>query len=433
MNAHASELPESSWSRPPNWATILRCMQSESRDPLYSYQEAFGATVGALNPLPPETLPLSELVGRVAAQDLPSLVDSPSIDASLKDGYAVRSSDVATANPQHPVILRNIGSVAAGGFSSKRLLPGTTMRILSGAPIPAGADAVLAEEFAAEEGQNVLARADAHPGRNIIKRGTDVACEQRVVAAGTTLRPAQIGLLAAAGYGAAPVVRNPRVAIIATGDEVVAPGKPLPEGKLFASNLVTLQAWCHFYGIIASTHVAADRREAIRDALLEAIVTADTILTSGGAWKGERDLVVSLLDELGWHKVYHRVRLGPGKAVGFGLWRGKPVFTLPGGPPSNQMAFLQLALPGLHLLGGRSQIGLPTRHIRLATTVTGQRDWTQFIPGRLRQDTDGLAFEPLRWQSRLQEMAACQGYLQIPEGVGIFQEDTMVTIQVLPR
>jgi molybdopterin molybdotransferase len=408
-------------------------MQSQAHDPLCSYREAFEATVGALKPLPPETLLLSELVGRVAAQDLLSLVDSPSINASLKDGYAVRSDDIATASPRHPVMLRNIGSVAAGDTPSKRLLPGTTMRILSGAPIPEGADAVLAEEFAAEVGQNVLARADAHPGRNVMKRGTDVARQQRVVAAGTTLSPAQIGLLAAAGYRAAPVIRNPHAAIIATGDEIVAPGKPLPQGKLYASNLVTLQAWCHFYAIPTSVHVAADRREAIRNALLDAIVAADTILTSGGAWKGERDLVVSLLDELGWHKIYHRVRLGPGKAVGFGLWRDKPVFTLPGGPPSNQMAFLQLALPGLHRLGGRAQVGLPTQRARLAKTVTGQRDWTQFIPGRLRRNTDSLVFEPLQWQSRLQEMAACHGYLQIPEGVETFRKDAAVTIQVLPH
>lgn len=406
-------------------------MKSPKRNPLSSFQDAFDATVGALEPLPAETLPLSELVGRVVAEDLRALVDSPSIDASLKDGYAVRSGDVAAASAQHPVTLRITGSVAAGGATATRILPGTTMRILSGAPVPPGADAVLAEEFATEQGQYVLAGAGARRGRNILKRGGDVARGQRVVAAGAILRPASIGLLAAAGYSEARAVRNPRVAIIATGDEVVAPGKPLPEGKLFASNLVTLRAWCHAYAMPTSVHVVPDRRAAIRDALLGAIDKADAILTSGGAWKGERDLVVGLLDDLGWHKIYHRVRIGPGKAVGFGLWRERPVFTLPGGPPSNQMAFLQLALPGLHRLAGRASPGLSTRLARLAATVRGQHDWTQFVPGRLAQTAEELVFEPLQWPSRLQEMATCEAYLQISEGVAALEEGAMVSVQVL--
>ncbi|HSM58464.1 MAG TPA: molybdopterin-guanine dinucleotide biosynthesis protein B [Candidatus Sulfomarinibacteraceae bacterium] len=131
-----------------------------------------------------------------------------------------------------------------------------------------------------------------------------------------------------------------------------------------------------------TVRVAPDERQATRQALVEALQTHDAIVTSGGAWKGDRDLVAALLDELRWQKFYHRIRLGPGKALGFGLWQGKPVFILPGGPPSNQTAFLQLALPGLHRLAGRSQLGLPLRQARLAKATSGQRGWTQFVEGR---------------------------------------------------
>jgi len=403
------------------------------KTPLARFEDALAATLSEIDPLPAETIPVSHLVGRVTADDLIAVVDAPSTDVSLKDGYAVRSADVVAAAAEHPVSLRLIGDLAAAGDPSPvAILAGEAMRILSGAAIPRGADAVLAEEFAMKQGDHIIASADAGPGRNILPKGTDVWAGQCIIPAGATLRPAQVGLLAAAGHHEAAVVKRPRVAIIATGTEVVAPGHPLVAGKVFASNLVTLSAWCRHYGLTTSTTVVADDHRVIEDALLEALEDHDALITSGGAWTGERDLVAGLLDRLGWQKIYHRVRMGPGKAVGFGLWRGKPVFILPGGPPSNQMAFLQLALPGLHRLAGFSRPGLPTRSARLAATVTGQRDWTQFIEGRFEVAQDGIQFRPQKQASRLQSMADCEGYLMIPEGISSLAAGREVPVQTLP-
>ncbi|MGD8804983.1 MAG: molybdopterin molybdotransferase MoeA [Chloroflexota bacterium] len=403
------------------------------KTPLICFEDALAATLSEIDPLRGETIPVAYLVGRVTADDLIALVDSPSIDVSLKDGYAVRSADVIAATPQHPVPLKLIGDLAAAGDPSLATIQaGDTVRILSGAAIPEGADAVLAEEFADEEGDTIIATADAGPGRNILPKGTDVCKGQCIIPAGTVLRPAQVGLLAAAGHHEAAVVKQPRVAIIATGTEVIAPGHPLKAGKIYASNLVTLSAWCRHYGMTPSTTVVADDREAIEAALVEALEDHDALVTSGGAWTGERDLVARLLDAMGWRKVYHRVRIGPGKAVGFGLRRGKPVFILPGGPPSNQMAFLQLALPGLHRLAGFLEPGLPTRSVRLAATVTGQRDWTQFIEGRFEKTRDGIEFRPQKQESRLQSMANCEGYLMIPEGISSLEAGQEVSVQTLP-
>jgi molybdopterin molybdotransferase len=401
---------------------------------LFGYEDALAATIAEIDPLPAETISFSELVGRITANDIMALVDSPSIDVSLKDGYAVRSADVAAAVPENPVSLKVVGELAAAGESSGGSIgEGEAVRILSGAPIPKGANAVLAEEFASEQRDYILAKADAKPRRNILQKGTDVRRGQRIIPAGTALRPAQVGLLVAAGHHETAVVKQPRVAIIATGTEVIAPGHPLKAGKVFASNLVTLAAWCQYYGMMTSARVVEDDRDTIEASLREAIENHDAIVTSGGAWTGERDLVAMLLDAMGWRKIYHRVRMGPGKAVGFGLWQRKPVFILPGGPPSNQMAFLQLALPGLHRLSGYSRPGLPTRKVKLASTVTGQRDWTQFIEGRFEVDQNSIQFQPHKQKSRLQSMADCEGYLKIPEGVSSLKAGQEVTIQELPN
>jgi molybdopterin molybdotransferase len=399
---------------------------------LASYPDALRLTLAAVSPLGGENAGLVESVGRVLASGLSARVDCPSVDASLKDGYAVRSADIAFATAEHPIELRLAGSVAAGAEFAGELASGDAVRILSGARIPRGAEAVVSEEFASDDGRRVTVTNDAEPGRNILARGSDVRKGQPLFEAGIVLAPAQVGLLAAAGHTEVPVVRRPRVAIIATGDEVIAPGQPLREGQLFASNLVTLAGWCSYYGMAATVSVVKDDRELIERHLVSAAATHDAVLTSGGAWSGERDLVVRLLDQLGWRKVYHRVKMGPGKAVGFGLLKDTPVFCLPGGPPSNQMAFLQLALPGLLRLGGHGRPGLPTMRVTLAESVRAQEDWTQFVDGRFQSDAGAVLFHPFKMASRLQGMASSEGILEIPEGVGDIPAGSQVKVQALP-
>lgn len=402
-------------------------------DPRWSYAEAHALTLAHLAPLPAEEVGLADLVGRVTASTLHGRVDSPSADVSFKDGYAVVSADIAAASPENPVTLRLLdGHAAAGGGQwDGAVTPGTAIRILSGAQIPRGAQAVVAEEFTREAGDQVIVTADAQPGRNVLPQGCDIAAGQALFPAGTALRPTQVGLLAAAGLSSAPVVRRPRVAIIATGDEVIAPGRPLAEGKLYASNLVTLAAWCGRYGLHVTTDVVPDDAASIRAALAEAVETHDAVITSGGAWKGERDLVAGLLADLGWTRRYHRVRIGPGKAVGFGLLDGRAVFCLPGGPPSNHIAFLELALPGLLRLAGYAEPGLPVGAVRLTADARGQTDWTQFVHGLLEAGDPLPGFVPLKPRSRLQMMAQADAVVQIPEGVRQIAAGEIVQAQLL--
>lgn len=437
-----------------------------------SFEDALAATLHAITPLATEPTPLQTLVGRVVAEDVIAPMDAPTADVSLKDGYAVRSADVAGASREEPVPLRLVGHVAAGGAYGQEVAPGTTVRVLSGAPLPVGADAVLAEEYAVRDDECVTALADAEPGRNVLFRGIDFERGSCLVSAGTVLRPAQVGLLAAAGYAVVSAVRRPRVGLVAVGDELVvpmhagdgakapahpgdgpvapadsddgavAPAHPgdgresaeplLGHGQVFSSNLANMAAWCGHYGLTVSEAVVRDERAALRQTLLAALERSDVVLTSGGAWNSERDLVVGVLDELGWRQSYHRVRLGPGKGVGFGMWRDKYVFVLPGGPASCQMGFVQLALPALHRMMGYARPGGPTRPARLTVSVKGQRTWTEFVEGRFEWDGAELCVVPAKGRSRLRSMAECECYIRIPEGTEVLEAGTLTVVQVLP-
>ncbi len=396
------------------------------------YKQALARTLGAICPLEGETLPLAEVVGRVTAGPLDALVDCPSADVSLKDGYAVRAADVAGASEILPVRLRLDGSAAAGTPHDAEMTRGSAVRVLSGAMLPRGADGVVPEELTEDEGATIRILAEAGPGRNILRRGADVKTGDRLLEAGMILRPAHIGLLAAAGHAKLPVVRKPRVGIIATGDEIVLPGGELHEGEIYASNMSTLAAWCAQYGFPTRVALAADDPGAIQREVERSLKENDLVLTIGGAWRSTRDLMSSVFDRLNWGRQYHHVRMGPGKAVGFGLWRGKPVFCLPGGPPSSQMAFLQLALPALLKLAGLDDAGLPTVVAQLAHDVSGQVDWTHFIEGYLCETPSGMQFHPRKLASRLRSMAEADGFVKVPEGVGTIRAGRLVSVQCLP-
>lgn len=397
------------------------------------FDEALQKTLDSIAPLGTEIVPLSKCPGRISAAELLSKVDSPSINASLKDGYAVKAADVAEADESNPVRLTVAGSAAAGDMKSYQLKRGEAFRILTGAKLPEGADAVLAEEFVDVESKAVvIAKKIAEVGRNILPKGSDVQTGQSIVKTNQMLTPGFAGLLAAAGFSEIEVFRQPSVAIIATGDEVVAPGLPLPEGKLYASNMVTLSAFCHNYGMKSTTVTAKDTVDDIREILNHAVDSADAIITSGGAWTGDRDLVAKILLDMGWSQLFHRIRIGPGKAVGFGILKGKPIFILPGGPPSNLMGFFQIALPGIMRLSGHPMPGLHKKMVRIASPLYGRDiDWTQFIFGFIENGSEIPTFHSLRQKGRLQSMAQATAIATIPEGKTVIDEGETVAVQII--
>jgi molybdopterin molybdotransferase len=409
------------------------------------FREALEKILGPLCPLPSETVPLDQGVGRVASRDLYAKVDVPSLDVSLMDGFAVQSSEVGSASSQMPVQLEISGVVAAGNLKfNQPLLPRKTVRVLTGAPVPKGADAVIAEESVQREADAIRVTAPVKKGCHILAKGSDVAMDQLLIPKGRILSPGLVGYLAAAGHDHIPVTGSPRIAIVATGDEVQAPGQPAVDGKVYASNIVSVSAWCRIYGWQTHTHMVPDDPTKIAAAIEKAAESADALITSGGAWKGDRDYTVLALEQLGWEKSFHRIRIIPGKAVGYGVLAGKPVFVLPGGPPANMMGFLQIALPGLHQLAGYSVPGLPKMMVRLSKELVSRPgahpvalmadhevNWTQFVVGTLEKGNDIPVFCPIKEKSRLSSIAKAQAIVEIPEGADHLPTGAVVSAQCL--
>lgn len=399
-------------------------------EPITSYEEALANVLDNIAPLDTLELPLSKAVGFFTGSDLIARVDSPSISASTKDGYAVQSTDVPHASETTPVSLKCIGTSSAGHGSETTVAPGTAVRILTGAPVPRGSDAVLAEEFTHRRGNDLTATAPAEKGRNILRRGFDISKGKPLLERGTCLTPGKIGLLAAAGISTVSVRRMPKVMILSTGDEVVLPGRPLAEGQLYASNMMTLHAVCRSYGFDTSLVTVGDDHRAISEHLSECIRTHDAVLTSGGAWLGDRDLMAKVLDDLHWRKVFHRLRLGPGKAAGFGHLAGKAVFILPGGPPSNLAAFIKLAFPGLFKMAGAKSTMPQKATATIASDITGQRNWTQVVFGSLNRNGSEFAFRPIIGGSRLKAIADASGLLTLPEGIERLEKGSRVQVEL---
>jgi len=401
------------------------------------YREAFNLVTSNVKPVGIEELSLELSVDRIAAEDVVAQVSYPSTDVSLKDGYAVKSVDIEAASMQNPVYLKVTGSVFAGFRFDGEVERGSAVKICSGAPIPRGADTVVSAEFCDEISPGeVHARADAESGRNILRAGGEVKAGATIVGRGGRLLPGYLGLAAAAGINRVSVYRRPVVAVAGIGDEVVAPGEDLSPGQLYASNLVTMESWLTSFGISCVTSVVNDSEEDIKNELRKNLPDVDVILTSGGAWGSERDLVVGCLNQLGWQEIFHHVRMGPGKGIAFGLWEGKPVFCLPGGPASNEMAFLQLALPGILRMSGDIRHPLQTVTARLTEELQARHPaWTEFKDATLSRDTAGNYSVALyKNRSRLQAIASANGLVCIPEGTESLKSGEFVPVQILaPR
>jgi molybdopterin molybdotransferase len=401
------------------------------------YREAFDIIGANVWPVGDEELSLNSGVSRIVAADVVARVSYPSVDVSLKDGFAVKSKNVALADRRKPVCLKVVGSAFAGIKYNGKVDDGNAVKICSGAPVPDGADAVVSGEFCEEiSPREVSIKADAGVGRNILHAGGEVEAGASIVRRGGRLLPGSLGLAAAAGISHVKVYRRARVAIIGVGDEVVALGDKLHHGQLYASNLVTMEAWLASFGISCVTSVVTDDEKSIKQELQKHLNNVNAVLTSGGAWGSERDLVIGVLNKLGWQELFHHVRMGPGKGIAFGLWENLPVFCLPGGPASNEMAFLQLALPALLRMGGETRHPLQTVPARLTENVKSRHQaWTEFKDAVVNLEGDGCYSVSLyKNRSRLQAIASASGLICIPEGKESLRSGDIIPVQLLtPR
>ncbi len=316
---------------------------------MISVEEAQERVLAGVAPLPAETVSLTDAAGRVLAGPLPARRTQPPFAASAMDGYAVRATDIA----QVPVTLTQVGAVAAGGFYEPNLQAGQCVRIFTGAPLPAGADTVVIQEDTEANGDQILIKEAEAKGRHVRAAGLDFAAGDLRLAAGTHLSPRQLALAAAMDYPWLKVIRRPRVAILATGDEIVFPGEPIAASQIVASTSTALAGFVRAHGgepVLLG--VALDTVESLREAAAPA-KDADILVTIGGASVGEHDLVQTALKRDGLEVDFWKIAMRPGKPLMVGRLGKSLVLGLPGNPVSSMVGAALFLRPLLFALQGR--------------------------------------------------------------------------------
>lgn len=352
---------------------------------MISVEEARGRILAAFAPVGVETVALSAAVGRVSAAPVVSRLTQPPADVSAMDGYALRAADgVAGAR------LRLIGSAPAGHPFAGRIGAGEAVRIFTGSILPPGAEAVLLQEDAAEAEGFVNVRERVRAGQHIRRQGQDFRAGDEVIAAARRLTPRDIGLAAAANHPWLAVHRAPRVAILATGDEIALPGEPIPAGGIVSSNAHALAALIRQQGgVPVVLPIVADDAAAIARAA-ESVGGFDLLLTTGGASVGAHDLVQPALAARGMVVDFWRIAMRPGKPLMFGRLGAVPVLGLPGNPVSAFIGAVLFLLPALARLRGLADAPLPLWPARTETPLRANDGRFDFLRGRLEGAPDGL-------------------------------------------
>ena len=305
---------------------------------------------GQTGRLSEETLPLAEAAGRVLAREIVSRVDVPPFDRSMMDGFALRAADTMGASPYNRLALDVVGESLPGRPFSGQIAPGKAVRIMTGAPLPEGADAVLPVELVEAQPDRILAQGEVSPGKHVGRIGEDIAAGTAVLPAGRILRPQDVGVLASIGAGEVPVVRRPRVRVVVTGDELLPAGSRPEPHKIVDSNGPMLAALiARDGGTAVNPGIVPDRPEAVLEAMRSG---CDVVLVSGGSSVGQEDHAPSLLATHGELPI-HGIAMRPSSPTGMGRLAGKLVFLLPGNPVSCLCAYDFFAGRAIRVLGGR--------------------------------------------------------------------------------
>lgn len=316
-----------------------------------TFEEARKIILGRVSPLGPEQAPTLEAVGRVLAEDLSAPWNFPAWDNSAMDGYAVRAQDAKPA-----ASLRLSAYIPAGAAGGEPLALGTAAKILTGAPLPAGADAIVPFEDTEERDGAIHIRAQVRAGAHVRRKGEDIRAGERVLAAGTILGPPEVSLLASCSRLSVPVHRRPRVAILSTGDELVEPGEMLAPGKIYDSNALAVAAAVRQIGAEPSVlGIARDDPGSLRRLLAEGL-RADALVTTAGVSMGDRDFVRQVLDELEVKQVFWKVDIKPGRPTAFATRGSTLVFSLPGNPVSTLLTFEEFVRPALLRMMGHRKV-----------------------------------------------------------------------------
>jgi molybdopterin molybdotransferase len=371
-----------------------------------------------------ERVGLLEASGRVMASEVVATLDVPPFNRASMDGYAVVAADTVGASRAKAGILTLAGRVYTGDMPAMTVAPGTCVEIATGAPMPEGADAVIMVEEAAIDGHSVAIYTSVEPRQNVGPRGADIKAGQMVLEAGSVLNPSRVGALAALGHADAEVWARPTVAILSTGNEIAAQGRPLAPGQIYDINRFTLSAVVAEHGGVAvAISTARDTIEALGNALDECL-QHDLIVFSGGSSVGERDLILDIIQERGEVR-FHGIAVKPGKPTLFGVVEGRPVLGMPGYPTSCLSNAYILMVPALRRMAHLPATAPRTVIIPLASRVSSLAGRHQFYTVRVE---NGRAVPAFKASGDITSMSRADGYIEIPADVTSVAEGNLVTV-----
>lgn len=400
---------------------------------LVPVEEARERVLSQIKPLQPLELPLQEAEGCVLAHDVVAGADIPDFPSSAMDGFAVRSSDVAGATPASPVELRIVGRALIGERPESTVGGGEAVRIATGAPVPAGADAIVPIENCDVGGGEVVRILSASPeGKHVRPTGEDVRGGEVLLSAGRRIGAPELGLLATAGFSHPLVHPRPRVVVLSTGDELIPPGQTPEYGQVRDSNAYLLFGALREVGAVPMmAGIVRDEADELKETVLSHLVQADAFVSSGGVSVGERDVVKAAFFKRG-DLDFYRVAMQPGMPQGFGHIEGKPFFGLPGNPVSVFVSFEVFIRPALRKMMGRRQLFRPEITARLETDITGPAGKTQFARVRVKRTKEGWVAAPTggRGSNLIATVSRANGLAIVPVGVATAPAGSEVKVMV---
>ena len=380
-----------------------------------------------------EKIPLDQALGRVMAEDVVSRINNPPLDNSAMDGYALIAGDIQSATPENPVKLEMVEEIAAGYTAKGTLKPGQTMRIMTGAPIPPGADAVLMQEDTQKDGDSILCLDRADVEENIRRAGEDIKIGESVLKKGTTLSPAHIGMLAVIGRSQIAVGQRPTVSILSTGDEILELDETPQGPQIFNSNGHMLAAQIKSAGgIPIYLGIAKDTEKDLMEKF-EWALKADIVVSSGGVSVGDYDLVKSTLQKMGQEMLFWKVAMKPGKPLAFGRIGKTPIFGLPGNPVSSFVSFEQFVRPSLRKVLGCSDLSHKTVQAKLTRTINKKPGRLHFLSSIVSWTDGEYTVTPAGEQGSgiLKSAANANGLLIFPLEAEEIKQGQEVAVQLL--
>ncbi len=399
--------------------------------------EHLGIILESVAPLPPYEQALLDALGLPICDDITAAIDLPSFDNSAMDGYACRRDDVLDASRDTPVRLPVVGESAAGQTKAYALSPGQAVKIMTGAPLPAGADAVIPIEWTDGGRASVSIVQTPEPGQHVRPRGEDVRAGDLLLEEGTPLGPRQAAVLAATGHARVKARPRPRVVVISTGSELREPGTPLGFDSIYDSNSFAIAAAARQADAIAyRVGIVSDDARQLTDTLSDQLVRADLVVTSGGVSKGDYDVVKDVLGRLGTVQ-FAEVAMQPGKPQGFGTIGDEdtPIFTLPGNPVSSYISFEVFVLPAIRRMMGRLPYRRPLVRAACTAGFSSPRGRRQFARGYFRVSARGAEVTPVGGHGShlIGGLSQSNCLIVVPESTTTVEANGSVDVSVLDR